>query len=110
LARPFKCRRISFLPGTTYFKPAGIPLRFLDETTLAVEELEALRLKDIEGLEQEEGAREMGVSRPTFQRILGRARRKIAEALIEGKAIRIDGGAYRYQPAQTENKEKKGNQ
>ncbi len=88
------CRRVNFLPSVTYFKPAGIPLRELDEVCLSVEEVEAVRLKDIEDLEQEQCAASMNVSRPTFVRILDAARKKIAEALIEGKAIRIEGGNY----------------
>ena len=78
----------------TYFKPAGIPLRLLSEVTLAVEEMEAIRLKDVEGLEQEECAQNMSISRPTFHRVLRAARRKIADAFLNGKAIRIEGGNY----------------
>jgi predicted DNA-binding protein (UPF0251 family) len=95
MARPFKCRRISFMPGVTYFKPAGIPMRHLEEVQLTVEELEAIRLKDLEGMEQEEGGEKMNVSRPTFQRILSSARKKIADALLNGKAIRVEGGNYK---------------
>jgi predicted DNA-binding protein (UPF0251 family) len=79
----------------TYFKPAGIPLADLEEAVLAVDEFEAVRLKDLEGLEQDAAARAMGVSQPTFHRILASARAKIADALVNGKAIRIEGGAYR---------------
>jgi len=82
------------MPGVTYFKPAGIPLRLLEEVRLSLEEAEAIRLKDLEGLEQEQGAEKMGVSRPTFQRVLAKARRKIADALLNGRAIRIEGGNY----------------
>lgn len=94
MARPFKCRRVAFLPGVTFFKPAGIPLRSLEEVQLSLEEAEALRLKDLEGLEQEEGAEKMNVSRPTFQRVLASARKKTADALLNGKAIRIEGGNF----------------
>lgn len=94
MPRPIKCRRVSFNPEVRYFKPAGIPLRELDEVELTIEELEAFRLKDLDGLSQEEGAVQMNVSRPTFQRILASARRKTAEALFQGKAIRIGGGTY----------------
>ncbi len=69
-------------------------MRELEEIILSVEELEAIRLKDLEGLEQAEGAERMRVSRPTFQRVLTEARGKIAAALIEGKAIRIEGGNF----------------
>ena len=92
MPRPIKCRRVAQIPGTVYFKPAGIPLRELDEVVVTVDEIEAIRLKDIEGLEQEQGAEKMNISRPTFQRMLTSARGKIADALINGKAIRIDGG------------------
>ena len=94
MPRPQKCRRVTFVPDITYFKPAGIPLGALDEIRLSVEEAEAIRLKDLEGLEQEEGADRMNISRPTFQRILASARRKVADALLNGKAIRIEGGRF----------------
>ncbi len=100
MARPRKPRRVAFLPGVTYFKPRGIPLRLLEEVQLSMEELEALRLKDLEGLEQEQGAERMGVSRPTFQRILEKAHRCVAEALVLGKALRIEGGDYEVVPMQ----------
>jgi predicted DNA-binding protein (UPF0251 family) len=90
--RPPRCRRVSFVPEATFFKPAGVPMRILEEVSLSVDEAEALRLKDLEGLEQEEGADKMGISRPTFQRILVSARQKLADALLNGKAIRIEGG------------------
>ena len=76
MPRPLKCRRVEFLPNVTYFKPAGIPLRALEEVQLSVEEAEAIRLRDLEGLEQEEGAEKINISRPTFQRILSSARKK----------------------------------
>jgi predicted DNA-binding protein (UPF0251 family) len=91
-----KCRRVAFLPNLTFFKPAGIPLKELEEEHLRIEELEAIRLKDLERLEQEACAEQMGVSRPTFQRIITIARHKLARALVEGKAIRIEGGNYKY--------------
>ena len=94
MPRPTKWRRVAFIPEVTYFKPAGIPLRVLEEICLTVEEAEAIRLKDLEGLEQEQCAEKMNVSRPTFQRVLGSARQKIADALLNGKAIRIEGGNF----------------
>jgi uncharacterized protein len=94
MSRPLKCRRVSFFPQTKYFKPAGIPIKNLEEVCLSIEELETIRLKDLEGLEQEQGAEKMNISRPTFQRILTSARQKIAAALLEGKAIRIEGGSF----------------
>ncbi|MBN2239203.1 MAG: DUF134 domain-containing protein [Dehalococcoidales bacterium] len=94
MPRPVKIRRVESVPGVTYFKPAGIPLRYLEETLLSVEEAEALRLKDMEKLEQEKCAERMSVSRATFQRILTSARQKITGALLSGKAIRIEGGTF----------------
>jgi predicted DNA-binding protein (UPF0251 family) len=96
VARPPKSRRVEFAPEFTYFKPAGIPKTKLEELVLNVEELEAIRLKDREGLEQVDCAERMHVSRATFQRILVSARNKIAEAIIEGKAIKIEGGNYHF--------------
>jgi predicted DNA-binding protein (UPF0251 family) len=95
MPRPPKLRRVEFIPLVTVFKPAGVSLRDLEEEVLTVEELEAIRLKDLEGLEQEECAERMQVSRPTFQRVLSSAREKVARALVEGKAIRFEGGTYR---------------
>ena len=92
MPRPLAPRRIAFLPGVTYFKPAGVPLRELEEVALALDELEALRLADLEGMYQEEGARQMGVSRATFARIIESARWKVAHALTSGKALRLEGG------------------
>ncbi|MFA5055846.1 MAG: DUF134 domain-containing protein [Dehalococcoidia bacterium] len=94
MPRPMKWRRVAYMPQFTYFKPAGIPLRELEEVVVSVDEIEAIRLKDIEGLEQEQGAVKMNISRPTFQRMLTSARGKIADALINGKAIRIEGGSF----------------
>jgi predicted DNA-binding protein (UPF0251 family) len=94
MPRPRKYRRVEFLPDVTYFKPAGIQLHEVVEVHLSIEEAEAVRLKDLEGLDQEQAAGEMDISRPTFQRILGVARRKIADVLLNGKAIRIQGGNF----------------
>ena len=94
MSRPPRCRRVASLPQATYFKPAGIPLRILDEVQLSVEEAEAIRLKDLESLDQEAGAERMNISRPTFQRVLMSARQKMADALLNGKAIRIEGGNF----------------
>jgi predicted DNA-binding protein (UPF0251 family) len=94
MPRPLKCRRVAFIPGVTYFKPAGIPMRSLGEVQLSLEEAEALRLKDLEGMEQAPASERMNVSRPTFQRVLASARRKVADALLNGKAVRIAGGNF----------------
>jgi uncharacterized protein len=98
MPRPIKCRRVGFFPRITYFKPVGTSLDDLDEVCLSMEEIEAIRLKDLEGLEQEQGAEKMNVSRPTFQRVLASARQKIAGALLQGKAIRIEGGRFEFSP------------
>lgn len=89
MPRPRLCRRIQFNPNITYFKPQGVPMRFLEVVDLTREELEALRLKNIKGLEQTEAAEKMNTSQSTFQRILCSGYKKITEALIEGKAIKI---------------------
>ncbi|HEX76008.1 MAG TPA: DUF134 domain-containing protein [Dehalococcoidia bacterium] len=94
VGRPIKWRRVAFTPQITYFKPAGTPAGILKEVRLSVEEAEAIRLKDLEELEQEECAERMNISRPTFHRVLGSARCKLADALLNGKAIRIDGGNF----------------
>ena len=89
MTRPRLWRRISFNPSVTYFKPQGVPMRFLEMVELTTEEVEALRLKNEKGLEQIECAKLMKTSQSTFQRILSGAYKKITEALIEGKAIKI---------------------
>lgn len=94
MARPRCCRSIDALPKVTHFKPQGVPLRTLEVVQLAVEELEALRLADLEGLYHEAAAERMNVSRATFGRIVAEARRKVAEALVSGKALRIEGGDF----------------
>lgn len=94
MARPRKCRWVASEPGVTFFKPQGIPMRGLEQVVISVDELEALRLSDYLGLNQEDVAQEMNVSRPTVTRMLARAHRIIAEALVYGKAIKIQGGDY----------------
>jgi predicted DNA-binding protein (UPF0251 family) len=87
-------RRVGFIPQVTYFKPAGVRVAQSQEIRLAIEEAEAIRLKDLEGLEHEECARRMNVSRTTFARVLNSARQKMADAILNGKAIRIEGGNF----------------
>jgi len=89
MPRPLCPRRIGHRPPADYFKPAGIPLRDLFEVELAADEVEALRLADLEGLYRAEAATRMGISRQTFDRIVRRARAKVAEALTGGHALRI---------------------
>ena len=93
--RPKKIRHINFNPQTTYFKPRGIPLSSLEENILTVDELEAVRLKNYKELEQTACAKKMKISQSTFQRILFSANQKIADALVNGKAIRINGGVIK---------------
>lgn len=90
MARPLKQRCINCVPAASYFKPAGIPMRELEEITLCMDELEAMRLTDLEGLYQAEVADRMGVSRQTIGNTLNSAHRKLADALLNGKALRID--------------------
>jgi len=92
MPRPPKCRRISSMPDIIYFKPAGIPVQELEEVALALDELEAIRLADLEGLYQEDAAASMNVSRQTFANILSSAHHKLAETVIHGRALRIEGG------------------
>jgi len=94
MSRPIKWRRIAQMPNHSYFIPEGIDGKSLDENILKIEELEALRLKDLEGLDQENCASAMRVSRQTFQRIYNAGKTKVADSLINGKAIRIQGGNY----------------
>lgn len=94
MVRPRIARRIFFEPNTTYFKPAGIRIANLDETILTFEEVEAIRLIDYENMEQGKAAKQMKISQPTLSRILISARKKIADSIINGKAIRIQGGVY----------------
>ena len=96
MPRPRICRRVGFQPNVTYFKPAGIRIIDLDESILTVDEFEAVRLKDLLGLEQEECAKKMNISQPTFHRLILSARKKIADAIINGKAIKIEGGNFRF--------------
>lgn len=95
MPRPRIPRRVWFEPGVTYYKPAGVRMIHLEEVVLTMDEFEAVRLKDYEGLDQKEAAKKMNISQPTFQRVYESARKKIADAIVNGKAIRIEGGPYR---------------
>lgn len=92
MPRPCCLRHIDISPCTVYFKPAGIPLHVLKEVILTLDELESLRLADLDGLYQEQAAERMKISRPTFARIVETARRKVADVLVHGKALRVEGG------------------
>jgi predicted DNA-binding protein (UPF0251 family) len=98
MARPRNCRRVGSIPESNYFKPRGIPLSMLEEVILTVDECEAIRLGDLEGLYQEQAAERMKVSRQTFGRIIESAHRKVAEALVKGKALKIEGGNIEMAP------------
>jgi len=95
MSRPSRERVVAKLPEYNYFKPKGVPLRQNGEIALSIEEMEALRLADIEGVDQMPAALAMDVSKPTFNRILSGARTKVAKALWCGAALRIEGGNYR---------------
>ncbi|MDP2709404.1 MAG: DUF134 domain-containing protein [bacterium] len=89
MPRPRLCRKIEFNPNITYFKPRGVPLRQLKIIELTAEEMEAYRLRHINDLEQKKAADKMRTSQSTYQRILYSAYKKIADALVNGKAIKI---------------------
>jgi uncharacterized protein len=82
-------------PSALYFKPKGIPMCSLAQVQLTFDELEAIRLNDWEGLGQTASARKMQISQPTVNRILSSARKKVADALVNGKSLKIEGGTYR---------------
>jgi len=93
-ARPVLDKIVNTIPLFVYYKPQGVSIEKLDEVILTLEEIEAFNLKDREGLDQIDAAREMGISRSTFQRLLKSARKKVITAIIEGKAIKFEGGNY----------------
>jgi len=95
MPRPRSVRRIFFQPNVTYFKPIGIPMRSLREVILNFDELEAIRLVDYEQVDQVEAGNRMKISQPTLSRLLKTARKKIADALTNSHAIRIEGGNYK---------------
>lgn len=94
MSRPPCCRRVGASPPCVLFKPAGVPCRGLEQVVLTVDELESLRLADLEGLYQSQAAARMNVSQPTFARIVASARKKVAAALSQGRALRIEGGVF----------------
>jgi predicted DNA-binding protein (UPF0251 family) len=95
MPRPVKLRRVGWEPDVTYFKPAGVRMRDLEEVVLNLEEFEAIRLSDFEKLNQKDAADRMKISQPTFSRVLESARKKIADFLVNGKSIRVEGGIYK---------------
>lgn len=92
MPRPKCCRQIYRIPDKNYFKPRGIPASELEEVVLSLDEYEAIRLANYEQLYQEEAAERMNISRQTFGRIIDAAHKKIADVLINGKALKIEGG------------------
>ena len=94
MTRPIKCRWVSCEPQADYFKPRGIPLIMLNEVKLSIDELESLRLADLEGWEQTKAAARRKISRPTFGRIVEKARKTVADAIVNGKALKITGGNF----------------
>ena len=98
MPRPRKARRIGAMPVVTVFKPQGVPLMTLRSVVLSVDGLEAIRLADVEGLDHDAAARCMNVSRPTFTRLLSEAHQVVGQALVQGLALEIDGGAVELVP------------
>jgi predicted DNA-binding protein (UPF0251 family) len=92
MTRPKCCRKIRCGPDATYYKPKGIPVSSLEEVHLTLDEFEAIKFADFEGLYQEQAANRMNISRQTFGRIIESAHKKIADVLIHGKALKIEGG------------------
>ena len=92
MPRPKCCRNICGVPDKNYFKPRGIPISQLEEVVLSLDEYEAIRLADYKELYQEEAAARMNISRQTFGRIIETAHKKIADVLMNGKALKIEGG------------------
>jgi uncharacterized protein len=94
MARPRQCRRVGSMPESNYFNPRGVRLSALEEVILTVDEFEAIRLADLEGSYQEQAAEKMNVSRQTFGRIIESAHKKVADALVKGKSLKIEGGEF----------------
>ena len=95
MPRPFRCRRIRCRPDANYFKPCGIPASMIEKVNLTLDELEAVRLADWQGLYQEDAAKKMNISRQTFGNIINSAHRKIADVLLNAKALKIEGGVVK---------------
>ena len=93
MGRPRRLRRIHGKPNATYFKPSGIPKCELEISSLEMDEFEAIRLKDLEELDQKTAAQKMNISQPTFHRLINSAHKKIADAIINGKAIEVKNSA-----------------
>lgn len=94
--KPKKIRDVSLPPKVVFFKPHGIPLKDIEIINLAIDEYEAIRLADYENLKHLEASKMMNISRPTFTRLLESAHKKISHSIVEGKAIRIEGGEFKF--------------
>ena len=94
--KPRKKRDVLYPPNVQYFKPQGIPMHNLDTVCVTVDEYEAIRLADYEKLKHEDAAKQMNISRPTFTRLLESAHNKISDAIVNGKAVRIEGGDFNF--------------
>ena len=101
MARPKCCRQVGAMPEKTCFRPEGVIASCPDEVLLTLDEYEALRLADLEGLYQEQAAPRMNVSRQTFGRIVEAAHRKVADVLVNGKTLRIEGGPVSIRAGET---------
>ena len=108
MPRPRKRRALAQRPRPAIYKPSGVPLAGLTRLNLLYEELEALRLADLERLTQEEAAGQMAVSRSTFQRIVAQARHQVARALVEGHALQIEGGSFTVKPPRPRGPRRRG--
>jgi predicted DNA-binding protein (UPF0251 family) len=98
MARPMCRRHVQLEPACVYFKPRGVPMTELREVVLTVDEVEALRLADLEAKYHDQAADAMGISRSTFGRIVESARKKVADALVNGCALKIEGGHVEIPP------------
>lgn len=107
MPRPFKCRRVRCRPDANCFKPQGIPTDSLEEVRMTLDELEAVRLADLEGLYQEDASKRMNVSRQTFGNIIGVAHKKIADAIVNGKALKIEGGMIQIAQSRKEHRRRR---
>jgi len=95
MVRPCKCRRVCGIPRAYYFKPRAVPILQLEEVVLTMDEFEAIRLADLEGLYQEDAAKKMNISRQTFGNIIESAHKKVADAIVNAKALKIEGGVVK---------------
>ena len=95
MPRPFRHRRVCCRPDANYFKPRGVPVDALEEINLTMDEFEAVRLADLKEMYQEDAAKKMNVSRQTFGNIVTSAHKKIADALVNSKSLKIEGGVVK---------------